>query len=150
MGCLGRKISPRLLALSKWFLLCATTEEPARRGLPKHCLPLGLVPEACSVPLEACMCLGVLHIFLKLCLFNFKLVSGGDPSDSSLTYSTQCPFQQVPSSTPSPHLAQPPHPPPLQEPSDCILYLRASYGLPPSLFLSYFSSPSPTFTCCVS
>ena len=39
---------------------------------------------------------------------------------------------------PTTQLPHPPHLPPLQQPSVCFLELRVSYGLPPSLFSSYF------------
>ena len=69
---------------------------------------------------------------------------------SWLTYSvimvsgvdTQC-SSQVSSLMPIAHLVYPP----LQQPSVCSLYLRVSYGLLPSLFLSYFSFPFPMRIC---
>ena len=41
-----------------------------------------------------------------------------------------------------------PDPPSLQQPSVCSLYLRVSFGLSPSLFLSYFSFLSLMFIYC--
>ena len=70
------------------------------------------------------------------------MASGVEPSDLSLTYDTQGSSQQVPSLMPITHLAHPPCPSPVQQPSGCSLYLRVSYGLSPSLFLSYFSFSS--------
>ena len=77
------------------------------------------------------------------------MVSGVEFSDSSLTCNTPRSSQQVPSLMHVTHLAHP-SPPLLQQPSVCSLCLRVPYGLPPSLFLSYFSFPSPMFICCVS
>ena len=67
------------------------------------------------------------------------LASGLEPIDSSPAYNPQCSSQQVPSLMPITHLAHLPPSTTLR----CSLYLRVSYGLPPSLFLSYFFLPFP-------
>ena len=58
---------------------------------------------------------------------------------SSLIYHTQCSSQQVPSSMPIIHFPFSPIP---HQPSVCSQYLRVSYGLPPSLSVTFFP-PSP-------
>ena len=66
-------------------------------------------------------------------MYSVLLVLGVDSHGSLLTYNTQCSSQQAPSSMHITHFP-PPHLP--QQPSVCSLYLRVSYDLPPSLFVT--------------
>ena len=62
------------------------------------------------------------------------MASGVESSDSSLMYDTQCSSQQMPIT----------HFPHSHQSSLCSLHLRVSYGLPPSLFISFpFIFPFP-------
>ena len=93
----------------------------------------------------------VLNLFLCLYIFlilqlahSVALASGVEPSDD-----THCSSQRVPFLMPITPLT---HPPPSypHQPAVYSLYLRVSYGLPPSRFLSYFSFPSSMFVYFVS
>ncbi|XP_049486074.1 polycomb group RING finger protein 3 isoform X1 [Panthera uncia] len=77
---------------------------------------------------------------LTYSVYSVLLASGVDSCDSSLTYNTQC-SSQVPSSMPSPVFPSCPPLYPHHQPSVCSLYSGVFYGLPPSLFITYFSVP---------
>ena len=66
------------------------------------------------------------------------MIAGAEFSDSSLTYNTQGSSQQVSSLILITYLAHPPTQHTLAILSS--LYLRVSYGLPPSVFILFFSS----------
>ena len=77
------------------------------------------------------------------------MVSGVEFSDSSRTYNTQCSSQLVPSFMPITHLTHLPTDLPSSTPQFVLFKRTNSYGLPPSLFLPYFSFLSPVFICFV-
>ena len=96
-----------------------------------------------------------LNAFIKIYLFKFKLVHiqctiGFRNRTQWFITSIKHPVLILTSALLNAHhwFSPSPHLPPLQQLSVCSLYLRVTYGLP--LFLSYFSFPSPMFTCCVS
>ena len=89
----------------------------------------------------------LLRSWLTYSVYSVLLVLGVDSRDSLLTYNTQCSSQQVPSLMPITHppLLLTPH-----QPSVCSQPLRVSYGLPPSLSVTFFPFPSPMVFCWVS